>query len=98
MNPKAKELRQARALLIQEMHDLTEANSFPMEAQKRWSDLDVQQKALDAQVRAIESTETLTAEMREVKAPPQAQPGTETLGNRQTATSPEDVTKRIQER
>ena len=98
MNPKAKELRVARAALIQEMHDLTEASTFPAEAQKRWNELDAQQKALDAQVRSIEATETLTAEMREVKAPPQAQPGTENLGNRQTATTPEDAAKRVREK
>src|SRR6266481_3282555 len=80
------------------MHDLTEKSSFPAEAQARWKELDGQQKALEAQVRAIESTETLTEEMRTVVPPPQAQPGAETLGNRQQATTPEELSKRIRER
>jgi HK97 family phage major capsid protein len=98
MNPKVKELRQQRAALVQEMHDLTEKSSFPAEAQKRWNELDVQQKALDVQIRAIESTETLSAEMREVKVPPQPQPGSENAGNRQQATTPEEMSKRVREK
>jgi HK97 family phage major capsid protein len=98
MNPKVKELRQQRAALVAEMHDLTEKTSFPAESQKRWNELDAQQKTLDAQIRAIESTETLNAELREVKAPPAAQPGTENLGNRQQADTPEARAKAVREK
>lgn len=98
MNPKAKELRQQRAALIEEMHNLTEKTDFPDEAQKRWKELDNQQKQMEAQIRAIESTETLTNEMREVKPPPQGQPGAENAANRQQANTPEEMSKRIRER
>lgn len=75
MDPKVKELRQSRAALISEMHDLTEKTGFPEESQKRWKDLDGQQKALETQIRAIEDTAKLQEEMSKVQAPPQAQPG-----------------------
>jgi HK97 family phage major capsid protein len=60
---KALELRQQRAKLVAEMHDLTEKSSFPEESQKRWNTLDGEQKSLETQINAIESTATLTEEM-----------------------------------
>src|SRR5262252_632984 len=75
MNPKVKELRQKRAAIVQEMHDLTEQTTFTDEAQQRWALLDTQQKALEVQIRALESQSTLDAEMRTVTVPPQVQPG-----------------------
>lgn len=74
MNPKVKELRQQRAALVQEMHDLTEKTSFPAEAQKRYKELDAQQEGLKLQIEALERQETLNAEMRRLKPPPTGQP------------------------
>lgn len=75
MNQKSKELRQQRSKLIEEMHDLTEKTSFDDEAQKRWKAKDAEQKALKAQIDAIEATSELRTEMEKVQAPPLAQPG-----------------------
>src|SRR4051794_4286269 len=73
---KSLELRQQRAKLVQEMHDLTNKTSFPAEAEARWNDLDKEQKALESQISKIEASEKLSAEMREFKpAPSTAQPG-----------------------
>ncbi len=84
MNPKAKELRQERARLIDEMHDLTEKTEFKEESQKRWNELDKQQKELKSKIDALEATDALQTEMREVHTPPQAQPGDGGLENRGT--------------
>ncbi len=70
MNPKSKELRQERAKLVAEMHDLTEKTGFPEESQKRWAELDKQQKELEARIKAVEATETLNEELRAVTPPP----------------------------
>ena len=75
MNPKVKELRQQRAALVQEMHDLTEKTSFPAESQARWKELDNQQKELEGRINALESQTRLDEEMRSFNAPPAAQPG-----------------------
>ncbi len=98
MTERSKALRADRDKLIQEMHDYTEVTGFPAEAQTEFNKRDGQQKALEAQIRAIESTEQLQQEMRAVTAPPQAQPGAETLGNRQQATTPEEISKRVREK
>jgi HK97 family phage major capsid protein len=74
MNPKAKELRQKRAALVQEMHDLTEKTGFPAEAQKRYKELDAEQEGLKLQIEAIERQDKLDTEMRTVIAPPAGQP------------------------
>jgi HK97 family phage major capsid protein len=105
MNPKAKELREQRAALIAEMQDLTNdagkwnarSDGAKSEAQAEWEKKDSQQKALEAQIRAIESTDTLTEEMRKVTAPPQPQPGSETA-QRQVADTPEERQKRVREK
>jgi HK97 family phage major capsid protein len=68
------ELRRSRAKLIDEMADLTEKTTWTAEAQKRWRDLDLQQKDLEKRVIKAE-TESLTDEMRQVIAPPQPQVG-----------------------
>lgn len=57
------ELRQQRAKLIAEMHDLTEKTSFAGEAEARWKELDGQQAAIKSQIDAREKSESLTAEM-----------------------------------
>ena len=98
MNPKAKELRQQRAALIQEMHDLTEKTGFPEEAQKRWAELDKQQKGLEAQIRAIEETDKLNKEMRDVTPPPAGQPGADNPENRGFVGEFEAATKRYLEK
>ncbi len=63
---KAKELRQKRAALVQEMHDLTEKTSFTEEAQRRWKELDGQQEQLRAQIESVEKSEALQKEMDSV--------------------------------
>jgi HK97 family phage major capsid protein len=85
MNPRVKELRQQRAAIVQEMHDLTEKTSFTAEAQARWSTLDEQQKGLEAQIKTLERQDQLNREMRTVQNPPHIQPG---------AASPEDPAAR----
>lgn len=70
MNPKIKELRQKRAAIVQEMHDLTEKTGFPAEAQKRHKELDVQQDEMRVQIEALERQDKLNEEMRKVTAPP----------------------------
>lgn len=74
MNTQSRELRQQRAAIIEAMHDLTEGTSFPAEAQKRWKELDRQQKELEVRV-IREETNDLDAQMRVVVPPPQPQPG-----------------------
>ena len=98
MNEKVKALRQQRNALIQEMHDLTEKNSFPLEAQTRWAELDKEQKALDNQIKAIEATETLRSEQAEVIVPPNADPGATLPGAEDRANGPESAIKRHQAR
>jgi HK97 family phage major capsid protein len=60
-------LRQKRAAIVQNMHDLTEATSFPAESEKRWKELDLEQKAIESQINAMEATEKLHNELRESK-------------------------------
>jgi HK97 family phage major capsid protein len=99
MNPKVKELRQKRAAIVQEMHDLTEKTGFPQEAQKRYKELDAEQEGLKLQIETIERQEKLDTEMRTmVPAVPGAQPiadpaagGTRTL----TAVSNEAETRQF---
>jgi HK97 family phage major capsid protein len=75
MNPKVKELRQKRAAIVQEMHDLTEKTGFPAEAQKRYKELDAEQQGLNMQYEAIERQENLNEEMRAIVPPaPGSQP------------------------
>jgi len=61
--------------LIQEMHDLTEKTSFPAEAQKRWNDLDGEQKTLETEINTLTRTIELQEEMRSFQKPPANQPG-----------------------
>lgn len=98
MNPKVKELRQQRAALVSEMHDLTEKTSFPEESQKRWDDLDKQQKALESQIQRMEQTDKLLEEQRAVNAPPQADPGAGDPENRGTPSGPEAAVKAFRQR
>ena len=72
---KSLELRQKRAKIVEEMHDLTSKTSFPAEAEARWSDLDKEQRALESQITKIESTEKLAEEMRQFTPPPANQVG-----------------------
>lgn len=74
MNPKVKALREQRAKLVQEMHDLTEKTSFDAEAKKRWKELDAQQALMKDQIEAIERQESLNTEMSGVIAPPAGDP------------------------
>lgn len=85
MSVKSLELRQQRAKLVAEMHDLTEKTAFVGEAQERWNKLDGEQKALESQISAIEATEKLNTEMRESKNGHKetAQPGADTRSNAQ---------------
>jgi HK97 family phage major capsid protein len=78
MSQKSLELRQKRSALIAEMHDLTEKTSFAGEAEARWNSLDAEQKSLEKQINAIESTEGLRSEMEKVTHVEKTQPGTET--------------------
>jgi HK97 family phage major capsid protein len=61
--------------LIQEMHDLTEKTSFPAEAQNRWNEIDVEQKALETEINTLNRTLELQEEMRSFQKPPANQPG-----------------------
>jgi HK97 family phage major capsid protein len=85
MSVKSLELRQQRAKLVAEMHDLTEKTTFVGEAQERWNKLDGEQKSLESQINAIEATEKLNTEMRESKNGHKetAQPGADTRSNAQ---------------
>jgi HK97 family phage major capsid protein len=85
MAVKSLELRQQRAKLVAEMHDLTEKTTFVGEAQERWNKLDGEQKSLESQINAIEATEKLNTEMRESKNGHKetAQPGADTRSNAQ---------------
>lgn len=74
-NKLSTELRQKRAALIQEMHDLTEKTSFPAEAEKRWNELDAEQKSLESQITKIEATPSLLADLDKVDHREKAQPG-----------------------
>ncbi len=89
MSVKSLELRQQRAKLVAEMHDLTEKTTFVGEAQERWNKLDGEQKSLESQINAIEATEKLNTEMRESKNGHKetAQPGADTRSNAVGATS-----------
>jgi HK97 family phage major capsid protein len=75
MSQKSDELRQKRHALINEMHDLTEKTSFVGEANTRWSELDAQQKGIQSQIEAIESTEALRSEMDKTNHVERTQPG-----------------------
>ena len=66
----ALELRKRRAKLVDEMNDLTEPTRWNVEAQKRYKQLDAEQKSIKEQIDALESQATLDGEMRMVGAPP----------------------------
>jgi HK97 family phage major capsid protein len=85
---KTLELKQKRATLIQEMHDLTEATSFPEEAQKRWNTLDAEQKSLETQINMVESTHTLREGLEKVDHREGNQPGASLPGSPSTAIQP----------
>jgi HK97 family phage major capsid protein len=63
-------LRRERARLVEEMHDLTEKSSWGDEAQKRWKQLDREQKDLQGQIARAE-TDLARDEMSRVNVPPQ---------------------------
>jgi HK97 family phage major capsid protein len=75
MTDKEQKLREKRDAIIREMGQLTEGDAFPPESQKRWGDLNVEQKSLKAQIEALSAQDALTEEMRKVTPPPAAQPG-----------------------
>src|SRR5579863_7973537 len=82
MHPKVKELRQQRAAIVQEMHDLTEKSGFPAEAQRRYKELDAQQEGLKQQIELLERQVSLNAELGRVIPPPAGQPGLDPTGTR----------------
>lgn len=106
MTERSKELRKQRAAVIEEMNDLTKDNGAwrtaepdseaAKEAAKRFKALDGQQQSLEEQVAAVERSTKLDAEMREVIPPPAAQ--IDPPENRRAAATPENATKRTQER
>lgn len=74
LETRAAEKRQVRFAKVQEMHDLTEKTSFPEEAQKRWNELNAEQKALETEIRSIEETIALQKELRTFTPPPAVEP------------------------
>lgn len=83
MSQKSIELRQERAKLVAEMHDLTEKTSFEAEAQKRWNAIDAQQKELETRINAIEASEKLVADMGKVDHVERSQPNANPTGTPQ---------------
>jgi HK97 family phage major capsid protein len=79
---KSLELRQKRAALIAEMHDLTEKTSFEADQQKRWNELDAEQKTLETRISAIEASEKLSAEMNGTQHVERTQPNAAPAENR----------------
>ncbi len=100
MNPKVKEILQARAKLIEEMNDLTKDDGSwastvnGEEASKRWKKLDAQVKEMKARADAMAANDTLNEELREVTPPPQAQPGTALPGDESRDETGWDVTQK----
>jgi HK97 family phage major capsid protein len=73
----ALELRKKRAKLVDEMNDLTEPTRWNAEAQKRYKQLDAEQRSMKDQIDALEAQSTLDSELRSVTAPPAGQPVTD---------------------
>lgn len=78
MTDESKALRQKRAALIQEMHDLTQnsgawnarGDKAKSEAEERWDAKNREQEQIKSQVEAIERSAGLKAEMEQVSKPP----------------------------
>jgi HK97 family phage major capsid protein len=103
-NARARVVLVARDLKVQEMLDLTKDNGSwnsqvnGEEASKRWNTLSTEVDQMAEQANAIGISDALGEAQRSSTAPPQPQPGTETLGNRHTATTPEDRAKSVREK
>jgi len=85
-------LRQERAKLVQEWHDLNEKTSFTEEAQKRATELDKQQEALRLRIENMEKVDKLQAEMNESRTGHKetAQPGQDVEGRLSPMTSQDE--------
>lgn len=76
MSQKSIELRADRGVISKEMNELVEKNATLEGANlARWKELDEKQKRLKEQIDAIEGSEALDKELREVKRPGAPAPG-----------------------
>jgi HK97 family phage major capsid protein len=81
MKTSSLELRKQRAGLISQMQDLCEKTSFGDEAQKRWKELDLQQKQMHKDIMRQETAEE-EQRLQEVHVRPEQRTQIETLGGR----------------
>jgi len=87
--PESRELRRKRGAIVQEMHDLTSKTSWPEEAQRRWKQLDSEQKELESRIARAE-TDELTRMMDTVIPPPQPPIGDGFAGFEQRTAPPQE--------
>jgi HK97 family phage major capsid protein len=68
------ELRKQRAALVAQMNEITAKGEWTPEAREKWDKINADQELLRVRIDAVELSEKLAKEMREFKAPEQAQP------------------------